>query len=470
MFFSNSGLRIFAVATILGLAFSLGWQTRAQAFFFGGVSIRDEKEMGKKFDTLVRSHMPVIEDPEIRQYADDVLKKLLKGVPRQPYNFKTSVILNNSHNAFAIPGGYTYIFTGLLMNLDSEEELAGIMAHELAHVTQRHVAARMDRAQFFTLGSLLVAIAGIALAGPGGAAAAVTAAGAGQSAMLNYSRIDESDADTLGLQYLTAAGYPPQGMIGGFKALRQKNWMSGVNIPTYLSTHPAIGDRINNISARVAAMPDAKKNAKTDNSRFNRVKTLLWARYGDERAALRKFSGGDGLSLMGKGVVLSRMNKTKEATAAFDSALKRSPRDPLILREAGIFHFRKGDMSRAERLLGQAMSADPRDYMASFFYGRVLDETGGEKRAPQYYRDVLRRVPEEAEVHRAFARSLGKAGDESQAYIHLAYAEIYDNNKKMAEKYFKRAEALAGKTADKKPFDKLKAVYEERKKMWDGAK
>ncbi|MBD5608224.1 MAG: M48 family metalloprotease, partial [Desulfovibrio sp.] len=387
----------------------------------------------------------------------------------QPYNFKTSVILNNSLNAFAIPGGYTYIFTGLIMNLENEEDLAGILAHEIAHVTQRHAAARMERAQYLTLGSLLVAIGGIALAGPAGAAAAVTAAGASQSAMLNYSRIDESDADTMGLHFLTSAGYPPKGMIGGFKAIRQKTWMGGTEIPTYLSTHPAIGDRINNIGARVAAMPADKRDIKSDNRRFNRVKTLLWARYGDEQVALRKFSGRDGLSLMGKGVVLSRMNKTKEAAAAFDAAVAKAPTDPLVLREAGIFNFRKGSMEKAERLLTDAMRRDPRDYMASFFYGRLLDETGREKMAPRYYRDVLRRVPEEPEVHRAIANSLGRTGDEGRAYIHLAYAEIYANNRKLAKQYYKRAEALAAKSTDKKDFNRLKTVYEERQKMWDSA-
>lgn len=67
--------------------------------------------------------------------------------------------------------------------------------------------------------------------------------------MLNYSRVDENEADHIGLQYLVAAGYPPAGMVGGFKVLRQKSWMSGTSVPTYLSTHPAIGDRINGLQA-----------------------------------------------------------------------------------------------------------------------------------------------------------------------------------------------------------------------------
>jgi len=348
----------------------------AQAFFFGGVTIKDEKEMGNKFDIMVRSNLPIIEDPEVKQYVDYMLNRLVKTIPPQPFTFKASTILHNSLNAFAVPGGYVYVFTGLIMNLDKEEELAGVLAHELAHVTQRHVASRLQRAQFVTLGSLLLAVAGVAAGGAGGGAVAVGAIGAGQSAMLNYSRMDENEADHIGLQYLIAAGYPPSGMVGGFKVLRQKSWMSGISVPTYLSTHPDLGDRVNGLQARIQGMPKAVLDRSQDNRRFTRVKTLLWARYGDDQAALQRFSGKDGLSRMGRGIVLARQNRVNEASEAFDQALKAAPEDPLVLREAGAFHYRKGDMSRADGLLSKAMRLDPNDYMASFFYARMLDETG----------------------------------------------------------------------------------------------
>ena len=422
----------------------------AQAFFFGGVTIKDEKEMGKKFDVMVRSNLPIIEDPEVKQYVDYMLGRLVKTIPPQPFTFTASTILHNSLNAFAVPGGYVYVFTGLIMNLDKEEELAGVLAHELAHVTQRHVASRLQRAQFVTLGSM-----------------AVGAMGAGQSAMLNYSRMDENEADHIGLQYLIAAGYPPGGMVGGFKVLRQKSWMSGISVPTYLSTHPALGDRINGLQARIQSMPKAVQSRSQDNRRFTRVKALLWARYGDDQAALQRFSGNDGLSRMGRGIVLARQNRINEASEAFDQALRAAPEDPLVLREAGAFHYRKGDMSRADGLLAKAMRLDPNDYMASFFYARMLDETGRQAQAASHYKDVLRHVPEDSEVHEAYARSLGKAGNTPDAYIHMAYSALYSNNKKLAERYFNQAKSMASRTTDKRAFQRLETAYKERKEIWD---
>lgn len=460
--------RVFSLASLLAACLvSVISASVCHAFFFGGITLKDEKDMGRRFDAMIRSHMSIVDDPEISKYAEDLLQKLVKGIPRQPFNFKASVILHNSLNAFAVPGGYVFIFTGMIMNLNNEAELAGVLAHELAHVTQRHVASRMERAQYLTIGALLAGVAGIALAGPAGGAAAVTAAGASQSALLNYSRIDESEADNIGFQYLRGAGYPASGMTGGFKVLRQKNYLSGISVPTYLSTHPAIGERLNNLNARIQALPKDKRGGSYDNTRFRRVQTLLWGRYGDEQAALHRFSGNDGLSLMGRGIVLSRQNKVREAAQAFEKAIAVAPDDSLVLREAGIFHFRKGDMTQAREFLTRALARDPRDYMASFFYGRLLEENGLRKDAAGYYKDVLRYVPEDPDVHEAMARALGNSGDEYGAYIHLAYSALYANKRKLAERYFKEAKNMAEKAADKRSFKRLEAAYKERKEIWD---
>ena len=135
----------------------------ARAFFFGGVSLKDEKEMGHKFDVAIRSSLPMVDDPEVSKYVDGLVRRLVKAIPPQPFTFTSGVILHNAMNAFAIPGGHVYVFTGLIMNFEDESQLAGVLSHELAHVTQRHVASRLERAQYLSVGSLLLAIAGVGL-------------------------------------------------------------------------------------------------------------------------------------------------------------------------------------------------------------------------------------------------------------------------------------------------------------------
>ena len=157
----------------------------------------------------------------------------------------------------------------------------------------------------------------------------------------------------------------------------------------------------------------------------------------------------------------------REAAGRLASHSQAAPDDPLVLREAGAFHYRKGDMGRADGLLSKAMRIDPKDYMAAFFYARMLDETNRQAQAVSYYKQVLRYVPEDAEVHEAYARSLGKTGNTPDAYIHMAYSAIYSHNKKLAERYFNEAKSMSARTTDKTAFKRLETVYKERKEIWD---
>lgn len=463
--------RVPAAVMLIVMLLGQAWAPPAQAFQgLGGFGVKDEKELGRKFEVLIRSQLPLVEDPEVSQYVKSIVAKLAEGVPPQPFPFVTGVILHNAMNAFAVPGGHVFVFTGLIMNLDGESELAGVLAHELAHVTQRHVASRIERGRYLTLASLLLAVAGVAAGGSGGGALAAGALGAGQSAMLSYSRLDENEADQIGYQYLTAAGYPPQGMLSGLQKIRRKSWMSGANMPSYLSTHPDLGERVSGIAARINAAPAAVRNRKEDNRRFLRVKTLLRARYGDVQAARQTFRSapaGDCLARMGLAMVEARENRVQEAAVSFDEALACKPDDALILREAGVFHFRKGDTAKAERLLGEAMRKDGRDYMARFFYARLLDETGRAREAPPYYQDVLRALPQDQEVHAAYARSLGASGNAFRAYLHLAYSALYNNDKKRAEQYIAKARGQANTSDEQAEAARFDSRYKERKEIWD---
>lgn len=138
------------VAVILSFALFLQGAIPVQAALFGSFGVKDEKELGRKFDVLVRSRMPLVEDPEIKGYIQSIVDRLSKTFPPQPFPFTANVLLHNSMNAFAVPGGSVFVHTGLIMQLDHESELAGVLGHELAHVTQRHIATRMERAQAVT--------------------------------------------------------------------------------------------------------------------------------------------------------------------------------------------------------------------------------------------------------------------------------------------------------------------------------
>ena len=384
---------------------------------------------------------------------------VLNGNDIQTVLFTDSVFLNGLSHKPA--GNHDLADLHAVIQRNIIQEISG---NQPFPQTDRHIALRIDdlRAQLLQHGSLLLAVAGVAVGG--GGAAAAGALGAGQAAMLDYSRADETEADQIGLQFMIKAGYPPIGMVNSFKVLRQKAWMTGASVPAYLSTHPDIGDRINGIQARIHKMPKSVTARKTDNRRFKRMQILLWGRYGTPETALQRFRGSDALSLMGRGMVYSRQNNVQAAARAFDEAVAKAPRDSLVLREAGIFNYRKGSMEKARSLLQQALALDDRDYMGSFFYARLLDDDGRHSEAQGRFRKVLQSVPEDAEVHWSLARSYGTSGKTGLAYVHMTYAAIYSQNKKQAERYFDKAKGLASGTAE---FRRMEKIYKERKEIWE---
>ncbi len=399
----------------------------AQAEIFS-FDLADEMKMGREMAMFIQSSFPLIEDPEVKLYIKELVDDIVAELPPQPYPFHTYVIYDPSLNAFASPGGYVFVHSGLIQSLETESQLAGVLAHEIAHVTQRHIASRLQRGQLITIATLLASVAGLALSrGEVGPDAIIAGAGAaGASAMLSYSRGDESDADNFGIQYMQKAGYNPKGLLGAFTVMQRNLWGRGV--PQYLSTHPDLQARISAMSSRLQSMPASIVERKDDNTRFFRVQSLVWGYYGDTRQAPQFFAtkpDTDPYKHMGLGIVASRQNNITEAAAEFQKALELAPNDPLIIRETGIFEFQKGNLAAAHTHLTTALAKNPKDYMASFFLARVLDEQGAFQEAQNYYKEVLRYVPEDAEVLTFYGNSLGKNGKQFEGFLTLAYADLY---------------------------------------------
>lgn len=443
---------------------------------FGEFTLEDEKELGQKYHTLIKATFPIVEDPEIVGYVRGVVDRVAKALPPQPFPVTTTVVRSNAINAFATPGGYVYVFTGLLTQFEKESELAGVISHELAHVTQRHVAKRIAQQKTTSLGMLAGVLAGM-LVGQGGGDSAQAAGSAliigsmagAQSAMLDYSRADEREADQVGMRYLIGSGYPPTGMMEAFKKIRRKQYLSGSSIPTYLSTHPGVDERIGTLENRIFGLPEDVRARTEAENRFTRIKTLAQARFTDSDGAMSTFRTGTGhpaLDFMGIGIVHARRNSVTEASQAFESALRLAPNDPLVLREAGRFHYLQGDGKLAAKYLTKAMLLNPKDLMALFFMARLQADKGQTDRAVGYYERILETLPEDPEVHFHLGRTLGQAGKTFEGHLHLAYWGIYSLDRKKAQMHKEKAAALAETPEQKKALEELVKVYDERNEFW----
>ncbi|MDR2075347.1 MAG: M48 family metalloprotease [Desulfovibrio sp.] len=443
----------------------------AQAAIFGAFTLKDELELGRKFNILVRTRMPLVQDPEVVDYVAGIVARLTKNIPPQPYSFTTGVIRHNAVNAFACPGGYIFVHTGLILAMRHESELAAVIAHELAHITQRHIGRRIEQGQIVSLLSLLGALAGAFIGGEGGAAAMTGAVAAGQAALLSYSRADEAEADQVGMNYLTEAGYPPRGMVGAFEVIGRRQWLMGSTVPPYLSTHPGVLDRVQDMGIRLKRLPAALQDKKDSDTQFLRVQALTRARYGTPQSAAQIFSQQTATSnrcmaLMGQGILNARLNRVNEAATAFQEALACDPQDELIVREAGRFHYTKGNRNMGASLLQQAVSMNNKDIMALFFYARSLGDAGKNRQAIDYTLEVLRAVPEDSEVHTLLARYYGADGQMFNANLHMAYGALYENNRKRVEQFFSKAKELAKTPDEKARAERFATEYTDRQEFW----
>ncbi len=440
---------------------------------FGSFTLKDELELGRKFSVLIKSRMPLIEDPEVVNYVSDIIARLQTDMKPQPYTFEANVIRDSTLNAFAVPGGYIFVNTGMILNLEHESELAGILGHELAHITQQHISRRLEKAQKTQLMGLAGTLAGVLLGGSSDmqSGLAVGSLAATQAAMLNYSRQDEREADQMGLIYLVGAGYRPQGMVGGFEAIRKKRWQMGSSMPAYLSTHPDTDERIQYLSDRIRTLGQDIQNRPEDDTRFHRIQTLIRARYSDPEIALRYFTqedtARDCMNLTGRAITLARLNRVNEAAEAFDAALACGSGDYLVNREAGAFHYMKGTLDKAAILLQKAILLNPRDYVAIFYFARLLNDGKDFTGASSYYEELLTHLPEDPEIHYYYGRMLGENGRLFKAYLHLAYSALYQNSRKKAEQNIALARTNAKTPEDTAALERYDQRFAERAEFWD---
>lgn len=464
----------FVLAVLLAVPNPLGVvPAGANIFSFG---IKDERELGEKFNILVRSKLPMIEDSEIVDYVRTLVGRLGRVLPPQPFQFTVGVVKDNAVNAFAAPAGYVFVFTGLLLNMDHESEVAGVLAHELAHVTQRHIAKQVEQSRVMNVASILGLLAGLALgtaAGQrdAGAAMMVGSQAAATQAMLNYSREDEREADEVGMNYLVAAGYPPRGLPMAFDVLNRMRIFQGHGtIPTYLSTHPDITQRIGYLSERVSRLPKDVANRKDDDDRFLRVQMLLRARFGPPEIAVayyqKKGANLTKLDRLGMAVAMGRTNDTAQARQAFQKALAEGGEDSLWLREAGRFFLKVRDFDQARSLLRRAVEKNPKDMVAAAEYAGILGQERDYAQAMELMRKVVRATPEAPEAYQQFGRISGEAGDLFHAYLYLAYAGVYANDPRQARLQMGKARNLARNEEQRQELDRLEKVVKGRSEYW----
>jgi hypothetical protein len=233
-------------------------------------SLETEIRMGKQYAMQVENSVKMVQDPVVTEYVNRIGQNLVRNSDAQvPFTIK--VIDSDEVNAFTLPGGFFYVNSGLVLAADEEAELAGVMAHEIAHVAARHGTRQMTRAQWANIGTIPLIFIG------GGVGYAIyEAAGLGLPlTFMKFQRNFEAEADYLGLQYMYKTGYDPQAFISFFEKIQAKEKKKPGTLAKAFASHPQTPDRIEKSQQEIATILPARAQYVVSTSEFDDVKSRL---------------------------------------------------------------------------------------------------------------------------------------------------------------------------------------------------
>jgi predicted Zn-dependent protease len=462
--------KIFSIVTLLGFLVSTIGIMVPDGYC---ITIQEEREMSKEFMAVVRAQFPLIKDPIIVDYVNRVGKRILAVVPPQPFDYQFHVLHEDTFNAFATPAGHIFFNSGLFAALESEEELAGILGHEITHVVCRHISDRIESTKKIGMATLAGMVAGVLL-GAGGAATAASAVtvgsmAAGQTAALAYSRDNEMQADQLGLVYLREAGYTGEGLLTSLKKIRSKQWYGSDQIPTYLTTHPASEERMSYIDNWLHQNRSATHQKQWEVGGFDLAKTRLVALYTDEKAALNRFQSDieatpdAPLSHYGYALALTRVDKWNEAAEHMKRAIEGNAMATHMLQDLGIIYYHDGQYEKALESLTAGNSG--KNPQGRLYLGRALMELGRMAEARDTFDRLVRDDENFTQAYYYLGESSGRLGDMFSAHFNLGRFYEQKGDLKNAGFHLNRAMKLAVDNAQKEMVEnRLNALNQKKEK------
>ncbi len=396
-----------------------------------GLSQHAERRLGERIMLEIRRDPAYLDDPEVAGYINQLGTRLAghaKGT-RPPFEF--FVVRDSMLNAFALPGGYIGVHSGLILSARSESELAGVLAHEISHVTQSHLVrlfGKQSQAQMASLLSLAVAV----LAARSAPDVAVGAAMAGQAAViqnqLNYSRDFEREADRLGLDLMEESGYDTRGMASFFERMLQFGRLYENNAPGYLRTHPLTTERITDMENRIA---QRSYRQVPDTVEFGLVRAKLKAYDGTPGDAVADFaaqlkSGKYARETdvrFGYAHALLRDNKLTAAEAELATLRRLKLESPLMETLAAQLRLKRKDNVGALRVLQEAVQRYP--HVRALIYALIEAKIGAGETADALVltQKELQLTPGEARMYALQAKAYAMMGKNMQQ--HRAQAESY---------------------------------------------
>ena len=404
------------------------------------LSRADEYQIGRQIMADLYRSNQILDDPETSDYLQSLGSRI--GAEAQDGDHKLSffVVRDPSINAFAMPGGFIGVHTGLITRTTAESELGGVLAHEIGHVVQRHIARALQadtRSSIATIASMLGAIIIGAATGNAEALPGIIALGQGTAMQqqINFTRMEEHEADRVGIGYLADAGFDPNGMAAFFTTMMRERGLSGDDFPPLLLTHPVDTERMAEARARIASMPPVRRRPDSDSYPYirERIRVLTSTSRGDLRRYYERASEQDpGNGSLKYGAALTELedHNPDAAAAMLHPLAAANPHLSLLQSALAQAEFAAGRSNDARTTFERTLSITPRNVPVSVRYAEMLLQLGDAKKAHQLLLDLFNNVPPTPSQIRLIALAASQAGDSGDAYYYMA--ELYIANGDLA--------------------------------------
>ncbi|MGH8010410.1 MAG: beta-barrel assembly-enhancing protease, partial [Candidatus Binatia bacterium] len=339
-----------------------------------------EADVGRKFALIAESQLPLVRDYTVRRYVERLGQRIVSHLDRPEFPYQFSVVQEPHLNAFSVPGGYIYLHSGLIQRVESEDELAGVLGHEIAHIQGHHIV-RQQRdtklASYSGLASMVLALINPVLAMSASSLAAAT--------QLTYLRQLEEEADYRGVQYMRQAGFDPQGMLRFLKKMGSEERLQAADVPSYFRSHPLSKDRFSYLE-RVLGSFQGNRPAPSNNFELERTQAILRAlqeprlRVTADYQQRVKEDPDNPHMLAVLGSVLLRYNDWEQARQLLEQASAKGVR---LDRELGLAYLRLGQRDQARMAFARQSEIDPGDADAHNQLCKLFLQDGDTARAQQ---------------------------------------------------------------------------------------
>ncbi len=405
----------------------------------GHASIVEEREMGERFSKEARRGLPIVDDYEVETFITDIGTRLVATLGDQPFDYEFFVVGRNDINAFAVPGGKIVIHAGLISRVESEDELAGVMGHEVAHSHAHHIVRQQKKAAPINYATMLGALFG-AIVHPALLAGVLTA---GTAAQMTYQRDYEREADFLGVEYARDAGFQDGAIMQLLRKLYVEQQRSPTLVPPYFLSHPLSGERLTNLEAMLGRR-EWEATKLEPSWRLMRAAAIVRANSQTRHQAVpdyeRRLSAASAeqrpVALELIGVLMTHGDDYAQAEVYLEEAesLGRN-----VDRELGRVYLRRGRLEDARPRLERAVAAAPGDWNALEDLGTLEHQAGNHDDAVVLLEKTFELRPHKAEVARTLGRALAKSGKTGAGFYRFAQAAELEGQHGLALTYYQKA-------------------------------